>query len=153
MKKVIFYCVLIVLTLVNTSCLKANLDELETYELNDITNVRFEYRWWDETDKRMRVQELEVEKIIDYDKKEISCVILVPETTLTFTSDIREKVSIKELAINVDVSTAARISPIGDSPVMGVFPSDFSAKEFTYAVMSGNGSVANWKIKILDFKK
>lgn len=153
MKKVIFYCVLIVLTLVNTSCLKANLDELETYELNDITNVRFEYRWWDETDKRMRVQELEVEKIIDYDKKEISCVILVPETTLTFTSDIREKVSIKELAINVDVSTAARITPIGDSPIMGVFPSDFSAKEFTYAVTAGNGDVAHWVIKIADFQK
>lgn len=153
MKSLYIYCILIALVLVNTSCLKANLDELETYEVNDITNVRFEYRWWDEADKRMRVQEMEVEKTIDYDKKEISCTILVPEATLTFTSDIREKVSISELAINVDISTAARINPIGDSPVMGVFPSDFSAKEFTYAVMAGNGNVANWKIKILDFQK
>lgn len=153
MKTIYVYCLLVVLVVMNTSCLKANLDELETYDLNDITNVRFEYRWWDEAEKRMRVQEMEVEQTIDNDKKEIACIIIVPEATLTFTSAIRNQVALSSLAISVDASTAARITPMGGAPVMGVFPSDFSAREFVYAVMAGNGDVANWTIKIVDFQK
>lgn len=153
MKTLYIYCLLAILAVINTSCLKANLDELETYDLNDITNVRFEYRWWDEAEQRLRVQEMEVEKSIDKDRKEITCNIVVPQPSSTFTAAIREQVSLQTLAINVDASTAARITPVGNAPVMGVFPSDFSAKEFTYAVMAGNGDVANWTIKITGFQK
>ena len=65
MKTLYNYLILVLLVIINTSCLKAGLDELETFDQNDITNVRFEYRWWDETEKRMRVIEMEVEKTID----------------------------------------------------------------------------------------
>lgn len=153
MKKVYYTLLLLVLVFLNTSCLKAGLDELETYDLNDITNVRFEYRWWDETDKRMRVQEMEVEKTFDNDKKIIQCSIVVPDASNTFSTEIRNNVSLRTLAINVDASTASRITPLNGAPTMGVFPSDFSSGEFQYAVMAGNGDIANWTIKIVDFQK
>ncbi len=153
MKKVYYTLLLAILALLNTSCLKAGLDELETYDLNDITNVRFEYRWWDESGQRMRIQEMEVDKTFDNDRKVVECTINVPDATQTFTSAIREQVSLSTLAINVDASTASRITPLNGAPTMGVFPSDFSAGEFTYAVMAGNGDIANWTIKIIGFQK
>lgn len=153
MKRIYHLLVLSILVILNTSCLKSGLDELETYNLNDITNVRFEYRWWDEAGKRMRVVEMNVDKSFDKEKKEISCAISVPEATNTFTSAIRDQVSLSTLAITVDASTASRISPVGNAPVMGTFPSDFSAKEFVYKVTAGNGDAVNWTIKITDFKK
>lgn len=153
MKRIYHILVLSILVILNTSCLKSGLDELEAYDLNDITNVRFEYRWWDESDQRMRIMEMNVDKNIDKSKKEISCNISVPEATKTFTSDIRGQVSLSKLAINVDASTASRISPVGNAPVMGTFPGDFSAKEFTYKVTAGNGDAVNWTIKIIDFRK
>lgn len=153
MKTLYNYLILILLVISNTSCLKAGLDELETFDQNDITNVRFEYRWWEEANKRMRVIEMEVDKTIDNEKKEIYCSIHVPEANANFTTTIREQVSLQTLAMNVDASTAVRITPVGNAPQMGTFPTDFSAKEFTYKVIAGNGNEANWTIIISDFSK
>ena len=147
------YLILLLLVAMNTSCLKAGLDELETYDQNDITNVRFEYRWWDESEKRLRVLEMEVNKTINTETKEIECTITVPPSTEVFTETIRNQVSLNTLAINVDVSTASRISPVGNAPKMGDFPADFSAKEFVYAVTAGNGDRTDWTIRITDFIK
>ncbi len=153
MKTLYNYLILVLLVIINTSCLKAGLDELETFDQNDITNVRFEYRWWEEANKRMRVIEMEVDKTIDNEKKEIYCSIRVPEANANFTATIREQVSLQTLAMNVDASTAVRITPVGNAPQMGTFPADFSAKEFTYKVVAGNGNEANWTIIISDFSK
>lgn len=147
-------CLLLVLVVAFTnSCLKSGLDELETFDQNDITNVRFEYRWWDEAGKRLRVVELETEKSIDNEKKEIHCTINVPAASNALPANVREQISLRALAVNVDASTAARISPVGGAPVMGTFPSDFSAKKFMYKVVAGNGDEAVWTILISDFKK
>ena len=69
MKALYNYLVLLLLIVINTSCLKAGLDDLETYNQNDITNIRFEYRWWDESGKRLRVIEMGTEKTIDNNAK------------------------------------------------------------------------------------
>ena len=97
--------------------------------------------------------EMTTEKTIDNKAKEIVCTIKVPEATQTFTTEIRNQVSLSTLAINVDASTSARISPVGNAPAMGIFPSDFSAKEFVYKVPAGNGDDANWTIRITDLNK
>lgn len=81
MKRIYQILVLAILVILNTSCLKSGLDELETYNLNDITNVRFEYRWWNESEQRMRIIEMNVDKSIDKENKKISCTITVPEAT------------------------------------------------------------------------
>ena len=73
MKRIYQILVLAILVILNTSCLKSGLDELETYNLNDITNVRFEYRWWNESEQRMRIIEMNVDKSIDKENKKISC--------------------------------------------------------------------------------
>ncbi len=125
MKALYNYLVLLLLIALNTSCLKAGLDDLETYNQNDITNVRFEYRWWDESGQRLRVMEMTTEKTIDNKAKEIVCTIKVPEATQTFTTEIRNQVSLSTLAINVDASTSARISPVGNAPAMGIFRQTF----------------------------
>lgn len=153
MKAISNFLIVGLFLILNTSCLKSGLDELETYDLNDITNVRFEYRWWDESAEQLRVMEMLVEKTIDTTTKEINCTIVVPESTTVFTDEIRSEVSLSTLAINVDISTAARVAPVGNAPAMGVFPSDFSAKEFTYTVTAGNGDEVDWIIRIADFSK
>ena len=127
MKTLYRYLALALLIVLNTSCLKSGLDELETYDQNDITNIRFEYRWWDEAAQRLRVIEMGVTKTIDTKAKKIECSIKVPEVTSAFTAGVRNQVSLSTLSINVDVSTAARISPVGDAPAMGTFPADFSS--------------------------
>jgi len=152
MKKIFNILLFGFLVMFMTSCLKAGLDELETYDLNEITNIRFEYRWWDEAGSRLRVVEMNVDKSIDKDNKSVTCTINVPAATNTFTSEIREKVSLNNLAANLDISTAARVSPVGNAPTLGT-PADFSAKEFIYQVVAGNGAKADWTIKILDLKK
>lgn len=153
MKTLYRYLALALLIVLNTSCLKSGLDELETYDQNDIINIRFEYRWWDETAQRLRVIEMAVTKTIDTKAKKVECSIKVPDATSAFTADIRDRVSLSALSVNVDVSTAARVSPIGDSPAMGTFPADFSAKKFVYRVMAGDGGKADWTIEIKDFDK
>ena len=153
MKTLYRYLALALLIVLNTSCLKSGLDELETYDQNDITNIRFEYRWWDEAAQRLRVIEMGVTKTIDTKAKKIECSIKVPEVTSAFTAGVRNQVSLSTLSINVDVSTSARIIQVGDAPAMGTFPADFSAKEFIYSVTAGNGDKANWTIKIEDFSK
>lgn len=152
MKTIYRYLLLLVLAISATSCLKAGLDELETYDQNEVTNVRMEYRWWDEAGKRMRVVEMSVGKTIDKEAKVVSLTVEVPAATQTFTSAIREKVSLSGLAMNVDLSAAARIKPLGGAPALGT-PSDLSAKEFVYQVTAANGEVADWTFKITNFKK
>lgn len=153
MKTLFNYLALVLLVILNTSCLKAGLEELETYNQNSITNVRFEYRWWDETDKRLRVVEMVVTKNIDDKAKVIICSVKVPDPTGTFTTAIRNQVSLSTLSINVDASTAARIIPVGNAPAMGAFPADFSAKEFVYSIMAGDGNKADWTVEIKEFTK
>ncbi len=93
MKALYNYLVLLLwLIALNTSCLKAGLDDLETYNQNDITNVRFEYRWWDESGKRLRVMEMTTEKTIDNKAKKKSFVrskYLKPHRHLQLKSEIR----------------------------------------------------------------
>ena len=143
MKTLYRYLALALLIVLNTSCLKSGLDELETYDQNDITNIA----------QRLRVIEMAVTKTIDTKAKKVECSIKVPDATSAFTADIRDRVSLSALSVNVDVSTAARVSPIGDAPAMGTFPADFSAKKFVYRVMAGDGGKADWTIEIKDFDK
>lgn len=153
MNKLCTAIALLLMALINTSCLKSGLDDLETYDQNDITNIRFEYRWWDEANKQMRVIEMEVDKTIDNENKQVNCTLKVPATTANFTEDIRKNVSLSALSLNVDVSTAASVIPLDNAPQMGYFPSDFSGKTYKYKIVAANGNAANWTITISDFQK
>lgn len=150
MKKIINITFLMLLVCMVSSCLKAGLDDLPTYGDAEITNLNFEYRWWDESGKQMRVKTLTTNKEIT--DNVITCTITVPAASGTFTESIRNAVSLSNIVGYVDLSTAARIKPQGDAPALGA-PADFSQREYTYLVTAGDGTTKEWTIKITDFKK
>lgn len=150
MKKIVSYTLFLLLVISFTSCLKMGLDELPTSDKADITNVKFEYRWWDKSTEQLRVVELTTSKeIVGHT---INCTITVPAVTDKFTAQIREGVSLSNLVCLTDISAAASISPIGGAPALGA-PGDFSKKEFNYLIVAADGSNIEWRINIIALNK
>lgn len=141
-------CILFVITF--TSCLKMGLDDLPTSDKAEITNVKFEYRWWDEAAGQLRVVELIAESEIT--EHTIGCTLTVPAVTDKFTSEIREKVSLNNIVCLTDISAGASIRPINGAPALGS-PGDFSAKKFSYLVVAADGSDIEWEINIIALNK
>lgn len=152
MKKLINAILLIFLMSTVSSCLKSGLDDLETYNEAEITNLNFEYRWWDDTNNQMAVKTLNIEKQISKDDNLITCKLTVPAASGSFTDAVRQNVSLSNLIGYMDLSTAARIAPLNGAPKLGN-PGDFSAKEFKYLVTAADGTKREWTIKITDFVK
>lgn len=152
MKKFINIVLLIFLMGAVSSCLKSGLDDLDTYSDAEITNLKFEYRWWNDDKQQMAVQEISIEKQISTDDNLITCKLTVPAVSANFTADIRQEVSLSKLYAFMDISTAARIAPVNGAPTLGK-AADFSAKEFKYLVTAADGTKREWTIKITDFIK
>lgn len=133
-----------------SSCLKMGLDDLPTSDKAEITNVKFEYRWWDETAQQLRVVELATSNKIE--NHTINSTITVPDVTDKFTSEIREKVSLSNLVGLTDISAGAAIRPVNGAPTLGT-PGDFSGKEYSYLVVAADGSDIEWKINIIALNK
>ena len=85
MKKIINIAMLLVLLVSASSCLKSGLDDLPTYDEAKITNIYFEYRWYDDGAKQLRVQTLTLAKTIDEENNTVTCKITVPGTNALFT--------------------------------------------------------------------
>ena len=150
MKNIARFTLFILLVISFSSCLKMGLDELPTSDKAEITNVKFEYRWWDETAEQIRVVEMTTNnQITDHT---INCTITVPDVTEVFTSEIREKVSLSNLVCTTDISAAASIRPVNDAPELGT-PGNFSEKAFNYLVIAADGSEIEWEIKIIALNK
>ena len=147
MKKLINTVLLLFLIGTVSSCLKSGLDDLEAYNEAEITNLNFEYRWWDEAKDQMAVKTLNIEKQISKDDNLITCKLTVPTASGSFTDAVRQNVSLSNLIAYIDLSTAARIMPLNGAP------GDFSAKEFKYQVTAADGTKREWTIKITDFVK
>ena len=146
MKNLIRFALYFLFVMSFSSCLKMGLDDLPTLGKADITNVKFEYRWWDEAASQLRVIELTTEKeIIGHT---INCTITVPSTTTHFTSAIREKVALSNIVCITDISAGATIRPTNGAPTLGV-PGDFSGKAFSYLVIAADGSEIEWNINII----
>ncbi len=152
MKKLINAILLIFLMCTVSSCLKSGLDDLETYNEAEITNLNFEYRWWDEANNQMAVKPLNTEKQILKDESLLTCKVTVPGASGSFTEAIRQSISLSSLIAYMELSTAARIAPMNGAPKLGN-PGDFSAKEFKYLVTAADGSQREWTIRITEFVK
>ena len=152
MKKLINTILLILLMTTVSSCLKSGLDDLETYSDAEITNLNFEYRWWDEAKKQLAVKTLNIDRQISKEQNLITCKLTVPDANGSFTDAVRQEVSLSSLTAYMDLSIAARMTPVNGAPKVGV-PSDFSAKEFKYLVTAADGTKREWTIKITDFVK
>lgn len=138
-----------------TSCMNSDLPDLPTYTSAEITQFSFEYRFQvpvGDAGPKLQVKTLDTDVTIDTESSTVYCTITVPDVAGTFTAEERAKVSLSNIVGIANISSGATISPIGDSPKLGV-RSDFSKKEFQYQVVGGNGLTKDWKLVIRDFKK
>lgn len=147
--------ILLFLSVLFSSCLKLGLDDLPVYNEAEILSFKFEYRWYDDAVGlgRMYVQELNVSNlVIDSESAEIYLDLTVPAASDLFPESERDKVSLENIVGYCDVSTAAVISPVDGSPILGEI-GDFSSKELSYKVKAADGTEKMWILHIGLFNK
>ncbi|MEG2099786.1 MAG: hypothetical protein RRY42_07760 [Mucinivorans sp.] len=140
-----------------SSCLKANLEDLPTYDESRITDIRFDYRYygpneWVDGEHVVEYQQLTVvDKNVDKEALTVTCKVQVPKANGSFTATEKAKVTKANLTGIVWLSTAARITPLNGSPVLGV-PGDWT-KPNKYEVTAANGSKSVWTITVLSLEQ
>lgn len=153
MKKILIIIIVFIAPFFFSSCLESGLDELPAYSDADISSFKFEYRWYNEANVgNLVVTQMKVATKIDKENQKISCEITVPNVSNTLPAEQREKLSLKNLVGYCDVSTAAIVSPVGDSPTLGKI-GDFSGKNLQYKVTAADGSSKVWTLEITKFTK
>ncbi|MFJ1490434.1 DUF5018-related domain-containing protein [Capnocytophaga canis] len=154
------YIILAIIAVSVTSCLKKGLEDLPEFEENDITGInRVEYRFVSEQVSNASGQNvvkfvglsIKGKPAINNVDKSITFEVTVPKASGVFTDSERAKVSLNNLVVIVNLSTAARISPIEGSPKLGT-PGDWS-KPNKYIVEAANGNKAEWTIQITTLNK
>ncbi len=143
------------------SCLKSGLDkDLPAFEDAKITDVFFEYRYVDPDHHSpdgadiVRVIELPVSNKVfklkeesGAEKDSIIASVTVPAADRFTPASEWDKVAASNLVVKSNISTAARVEPIGDAPKMGV-PGDFSSPK-DYKVVAADGITERiWTIHI-----
>jgi hypothetical protein len=158
MKKYIKIVFVAILFISVTSCLKYGLEDLPEFDLKDITGIqRVEYRFVSDeispVDGERIVKFVSLGKIatINEEAATVSIDVSVPAASATFPETERANCSQSNIAVMVSVSTAARISPIGEAPLFGV-PGDWT-KANKYVVTAADGSQKEWTVEISSFTK
>lgn len=138
-----------------SSCLKKGLPEFENWDLNNIDNIYVEHRY--ESDKILNgkpviaYQRLTVTRTVDEANSTIDLKIQVPAASGAFSTAVRDQIMQSHLWMYMDISTAAKITPVAGSPQLGD-PIDLT-KEHQYQVTAANGTAKVWKIQISSFQK
>lgn len=132
-----------------TACEKA---DLPAYNEAEISKVGAYYRYYT-TDKDAITGEFIIaEKELDRTNKfnsesgEATAEFSIPGASGTFTEAERAKVSLNNLVVFFNVSTAARVTPIEGAPKLGA-PADWT-KEHKYKIMAADGTTKVWTIKV-----
>lgn len=153
--KAINSCVIALLIMsIFSSCLKSNLPELPYWEDNFINNVFVEHRYNGPKSRYNEpivvYQKLTVTNmVVDSVKSRIEFTLTVPSPVGTFTAEEKAKVRQNNLWVYIDVSTAATVAPVGNTPPLGD-PTDLT-KEHTYEVTAANGDKRTWTIAVTSF--
>lgn len=135
-----------------SSCLESGLDDLPTYSDADITEFKFEYRWFDQKANQLRVIQLNNLYEINIKDAIVTCTITVPSVTSVFTDEIRNQVSLTNLVGYCSISPGATMKPVENSPELGVV-ADFSSMNAKYQVTAADGTVRVWNVHIVGLKK
>lgn len=128
-------------------------DELDAYEEAEITSVGAYHRYYttekDALTGEFKVAEKELEKdnTINEDEALVIATFTVPAASGSFTETERSKVSLNNLVVYFNVSTAARVTPLKGSPQLGV-PGDWTS-EHKYSVMAANGTKKIWTVRVI----
>lgn len=158
MKAIKFSILSLFILLTCTSCLKSNLDDLPAFEDSNIVSVqRVEYRYTSTSvsvasgQNIVKFITLGQKATIDKDAHSISIAVTVPAATTSFTAEERAKVATSNIAVLLQVSTAATITPSNGSPQLGI-PGDWSTAH-KYIVKAANGTQQEWTINVTSLTK
>jgi hypothetical protein len=158
MKKIKFSIIILFAGLLFTSCLKSNLDDLPEFEDSNIVSVqRVEYRFTSgdisAASNQNIVKFITLGKTakIDATAKTVTIDVTVPAATTSFPETERAKCAVNNIAVLLQVSTAARIAPESGSPELGI-PGDWTSPH-KYVVTAADGSKTEWTVSISSFSK
>ncbi|MBK3519665.1 discoidin domain-containing protein [Carboxylicivirga marina] len=152
MKKILLLNIVFV-GLLFTSCLKHDLEDLPAFGDTEIISFDFEYRWIEsdtikdgntviEVRDQVKVEKMNYEDYsMDTENGTINVVLSAPSS---IPSEVAENIELTMIWGYADISTAAKIKPIGDAPVLGK-PGDYSV-EREYLVTAANGATQKWTI-------
>ncbi|RQO66111.1 hypothetical protein DBR43_28170 [Pedobacter sp. KBW06] len=136
-----------------TSCLKKNLDDYPLFDAAEITLVNAEYRFNGSQMMNgqpvVAYQKLNLSQTVDNNTSTINVTVAVPAANGQFTAVEKAKVSQNKLWFYMNISTAATIAPIGDTPKLGD-PTD-ATKPLKYTVTAANGTTRTWTINVSSF--
>ncbi len=138
-----------------SSCLKHNLPDYPEWGKTMISNVYVEYRYNSNEDYNgkpvVNYERLDVSQNIDTTSGEITLDITVPQASGSFTNNVRNQVSQDDLILYFDLSTAAKMTPVGDTPGPG-YSTDLTEPQ-KYIVTAADGSQKTWTITVNSFTK
>lgn len=145
------YLILIWTTLLCVSCLDKNLEELETYVGNEITGIQgVYYRYYSaETIPGSGEQVIKQAPLtvsnpqLNVENGTLDFTVSLPSN---FPEEEKENVSVNELVVILNISTASLIEPVGNAPILGI-PGDWS-KPNQYKVTAANGDEKVWTLSL-----
>lgn len=155
MKQILYSLTLIFSVLLFSSCLKGGLEDLPEYEDAEITSVSaVRYRYI--TDEKSSASGEYIVKEVDLafnaevcsDQGSVKIKVSVPSE---FPIEELDNLSTSNLVVVVSISTAARLTPIGESTKLGI-PGDWSRLN-SYVVQAANGNKKNWSIEVIELNK
>lgn len=131
------------------SCSK---EDLPAYEEAEITKVGAYHRFYSGDKDALTGENIVAEKEltstvdIDSDKGIANATFSIPAANGKFTEAERAKVSLSNLVVYVNVSTAAHVTPVEGAPKFGT-PADWT-KKHKYNVMAADGTTKTWTVKV-----
>lgn len=150
MKAIKLLFAILIVSLTCSSCLEANLKELDTYDGKDITSSYVFYRYVDNSNTwalsgahYVKQITMAVANSIDTNRGTCDIAVSVPSN---FPEGEIANLSAKQLVVSVAISTAAVISPKGNSPALGT-PADWSTPH-EYVVTAADGQTKDWTISV-----
>lgn len=139
----------LLLAVVSTSCLDSDLEDLESYSGCDITSGQIYYRYYDKTSTlpgsgEVQVKQVRLARAVESDTE--NNIFTIAYVTGNVPDSEKANFTQSNVVIVVDISPAATIKPIGDSPQLGV-PGDWSSSH-QYEVTAANGDKKTWTIVV-----
>ena len=148
MKKFLNILAAMLLAVVSTSCLEHDLEELDLHSGCDVTNGNVYYRYIsDEVHPGTganKVKQIYLAAARTQDLE--NCVYTIRYVTTNIPEAQRGNFKESEAVVEVTISTAATIKPIGDAPKLGV-PGDWTA-DHQYEVTAADGTKKTWTIVV-----
>lgn len=150
MKILKFIIAMFVMALSCTSCLESNLEDLKTYEGNDITAGYAWYRYKGDNTINASGEQQVIQKQLQrtaqaIDNEAATCALEFKVPT-NFSEAEKNGVNLNNLVVAVEISTAAVMTPVEGSPKLGV-PADWTSPH-KYSVKAADGKTKIWTISV-----